>query len=98
MNYYRAAVLTFKERGLMKIQRAISNFLILVSTGGTKTVCSGEKVLKIRVPRLAKIGFLTHFFITCCQTKPTLLSEYSENNCYEMHHRCIYKNTVRGSP
>ena len=39
------------------------NFFILVSPGGTTIVCTGEKVLKIQVPRLAKMGFLTHFLL-----------------------------------
>ena len=46
MNYHGAAELT-KEKGLMKIKRTISNFLILVSTGATKTIYTGENVLKI---------------------------------------------------
>ena len=58
---YRAAEPTFKEGGLMNKKRAVSNLLILVSPGGTTTVCTGEKFLKIRVPRLTKIGFLTVF-------------------------------------
>ena len=82
----------------MKKKRAVSNLLILASPGGTTTVCTGEKFLKIRVPRLTKIGFLTHFFVICCPTKPTFLHEYSQNNCFKMHRRCIYKNTVMGHP
>ena len=62
----------------MKIKRAVSNLLILVSPGGTTAVCTGDKFLKIGVFRLAKIGFLTHFFVICCQTKLTFLSEYSQ--------------------
>ena len=84
-----------KKGGLMK-KRAVSNLLVLA--GGITTVCTGEKFLKIRVPRLTKIGFLTHFFVICCPTKPTFLYEHSQNNCFEMHHRCIYKNTVRSHP
>ena len=61
----------------MKIKRAVRNLLILVSPGGT-AVCTGDKFLKIGVSRLAKIGFLTHFFVICYQTKPTFLSEYSQ--------------------
>ena len=61
----------------MKVKRAVRNLLILVSTGGT-AVCTGDKFLKVGVSRLAKIGFLTHFFVICCQTKPTFLSEYSQ--------------------
>ena len=45
----------------MNIKRAVSNLLILVSLGGTTIACTEENLLKIRVPRLAKIGFLTHF-------------------------------------
>ena len=52
----------------MKIKRAVSNllilfaYIILVSPGGTAAVITGVKFLGIRVPRLAKIDFLTHFF------------------------------------
>ena len=82
--------------GLMKKKGAASNLLILVSPGSTTTVCNVDKFFKIRVPRLTKIGFLKHFFVICCPTKPTFLYENSQSNCFEMHHRCIYKNTVRG--
>ena len=46
----------------MKVKRAVSNLLILVSKGKTK-VCTGEKCLKIRVPRLTKDSFLIHFHL-----------------------------------
>ena len=45
----------------MNIKRALSNLLILVFPGDTTTVCAGEKYLNSRVPRMAKVGFLTHF-------------------------------------
>ena len=48
---------------LMKIKMAVGNLLILVPPGGTTTIYTREKFLKIRVFRLAKIGFLTHFFM-----------------------------------
>ena len=54
----------------MKIKWAVSNALILVSPGDTTTVCNREKFLKIRVPSLAKIGFVTCSFVICCQTEP----------------------------
>ena len=38
----------------MKIKRAVSNLLVLVSPGGIT-------ILKILVPRMAKIRFLIHF-------------------------------------
>ena len=41
--------------------------LILASHGGTTTVCTREKFLKIQVPRLTKIGFLIHFFVMVAQ-------------------------------
>ena len=47
----------------MKMKRAVINLLISVSPGGATTVYTGEKILKIRVPRLVKIGFLTHFLL-----------------------------------
>ena len=46
----------------MKIKRSVINSLILISTGNTK-VYTGEKCLKIRVLRLAKNSFLTHFHL-----------------------------------
>ena len=48
---------------LMKIKRGVSNLLILVSPGGTTTVCIGEKFVKIQVSRFPKIDFLTHFLL-----------------------------------
>ena len=39
-------------------------------------LCAGGTFLKIQVTRLAKIGFLTHFFVICCPTKPIFFSEY----------------------
>ena len=62
-----AAELTCKDGGgrgeLMKIKMAVGNLLILVPPGGTTTIYTRAKFLKIRVFRLAKIGFLTHFFM-----------------------------------
>ena len=54
-------------------------------------VCTGEKFLKIRVPRLTKIGFLTHFFVICCPTKPTFLYEY----CKIIVLRCIIDASIK---
>ena len=98
---YRAAEPTFKEgrgRGANEEKRAVSNLLTLASPGETTTACPREKFLKIRVPRLTKIGFLTHFFVICCPTRPTFLYEYSQNNCFEMHHQCIYAKIVSDHP
>ena len=49
----------------MKIKRSLNNLLILVSPGGTSTVCTGDKFLKIRVP--------TQYFLLQFITKPNQL-------------------------
>ena len=82
----------------MNIKRAVSNLIILLSTGST-TVCTEEKFLKIRVFRFAKNGFLRHFLLVIySQTKPIFISKYSLNNGHDMHHRCICKTIVRVHP
>ena len=58
----RAAERAFKEEGVMKIKRAVSNFLVLISPGGTTTVCTGDKFLEIQVTRLAKIWLSNTLF------------------------------------
>ena len=88
---YRAAEATFQEGGLIKIKREVSNLLILVSSGGTTTVCTGEKFLNSRVTRLAKICFLTHFFfVICCQIKRSFL-----NICKVVAMRCIIDASIK---
>ena len=47
----------------MKTKRAVSNLRKLVSPGGTTTVCTREKFFESRIPKLAKIDFLTHFLL-----------------------------------
>ena len=62
LNIYwqRAAEAAVQKGDLTKIKKAVSNLLILASPGGTRTICTREKLLKIWVPRLTKISFLIH--------------------------------------
>ena len=65
-----------KRGALMKIKFAVSNFLILVFPDATIIVCIEEKFLKIRVPRSAKMSFLTYFLLQLVVKSKLLFSKY----------------------